>query len=75
LSSTSGPALTQTQIPTELIPAVLSLEVKRPEPDADHTTPSSSELMNEWSDTPAPLHASIARTEQFIILTAILVDS
>jgi hypothetical protein len=48
LSSVSRPALGPTQPPVQWIPGVLSRGVKaRPERDADHSHPSSAEVMNE----------------------------
>jgi hypothetical protein len=38
----------------------LSLGVKRPEREADHSPPSSAEVKNAWSYTSAPQHAFMA---------------
>jgi hypothetical protein len=48
LSSVSRPALGPTQPPVQWVPGVLSLGVKaRPGRDADHSPPSSAEVVNE----------------------------
>jgi hypothetical protein len=36
------------------IPATLSPEVKQPERDSTHSTPSTAEARNEWNSKPAP---------------------
>jgi hypothetical protein len=46
-----GPALVPTQPPIQQVPEVLSLEVKRPGSEADHSPPSSAEAKNERSNT------------------------
>jgi hypothetical protein len=48
LASVSRPALRPTQPPIQWVPGVLSPGVKaRPERDADHSPPSSAEVINE----------------------------
>jgi hypothetical protein len=47
-------ALGPTQLPIPWVPAALSLEVKRPRREADHSPPSSSEVQNVWSYTSTP---------------------
>jgi hypothetical protein len=48
LSSVSRPALGPTQPPVQWVPGVLSPGVKaRPGRDADHSPPSSAEVVNE----------------------------
>jgi hypothetical protein len=48
LSSVSRPALGPTQPPVQWVPGVLSLGVvARPGRDADHSPPSSAEVVNE----------------------------
>jgi len=44
-------ALRPTEPPIQCVPGVLSLGVKRPEHEADHSLPSSAEVMNAWSYT------------------------
>jgi hypothetical protein len=48
--TTLGP----TQPPIQWVPGALSLEVKRPERESDHSTPSSAEVKNAWSYTSTP---------------------
>jgi hypothetical protein len=43
-----------TQPPIRLIPGALSLRVKRPGLEVDHSPPSSAEVKNEWSYTSTP---------------------
>jgi hypothetical protein len=43
-----------TQPPIEWVPGVLSLWVKLPGREADHSPPSSAEVKNAWSCTSAP---------------------
>jgi hypothetical protein len=45
----SRPALGSTQPPIKWVPGTLSLEVKRPGREADHSPPSSAEVKNAWS--------------------------
>jgi hypothetical protein len=47
-------ALGPTQPPIQWARGVLSLGVKRPEREADHSHPSSAEVKNEWSYTSTP---------------------
>jgi hypothetical protein len=48
LTSVSRPALGPTQSPVQWVPGVLSSGVKaRPGHNADHSPPSSAEVMNE----------------------------
>jgi hypothetical protein len=54
------PALGPTQPPVRWVPGVLSLEVKRPEREADHSAPSSAEVKNAWSYTSIPQYAFMA---------------
>jgi hypothetical protein len=42
--TTSRPALRPTQPPIQWVPGALSLGVKRPEGEADHSSPSSAEV-------------------------------
>jgi hypothetical protein len=50
----SRSALGRTQTP-KWVPGSLSLEVKRPGREPDHSSPSSAEVTNVWSYTSAPL--------------------
>jgi hypothetical protein len=47
-------ALGPNQPPIQWIPGALSLAVKRPGREADHSPPSSAEVKNEWSYTSTP---------------------
>jgi hypothetical protein len=44
--SVSRPALGPTQPPTQWVPGVPSLRVKKPEREADHSPPTSAEVKN-----------------------------
>jgi hypothetical protein len=48
------PALGPTQPPVQWVPGALSLVVKRPGREADHSHPSSVEVKNAWSYTSIP---------------------
>jgi hypothetical protein len=50
----SGTVLGPTQPPIQWIPGALSLEVKRPGREADHSPPSSAEVKNAWGYTSIP---------------------
>jgi hypothetical protein len=43
-----------TQTPTQWVPGTLSLGVKQPGREADHSPPSSAEVKNAWSYTSTP---------------------
>jgi len=45
----STPALGPTQPPTQWVPGALSLWIKRPGREADHSPPSSAKVKNAWS--------------------------
>jgi hypothetical protein len=45
-------ALGPTQSPIHWVPGALSLGVKRPGREADHSSPSSAEVKNAWTYTP-----------------------
>jgi hypothetical protein len=48
------PALEPTQSPILWAPGALTLEVKRPGREADHSPPSSAEVKNAWVYTTTP---------------------
>jgi hypothetical protein len=50
----SRPALEPTEPPIQWLPGALSLVVKRPGREADHSPPSSVELKNAWGYTSTP---------------------
>jgi hypothetical protein len=45
------------------VPGVLSLGVKRPECEADHSPPSSVEVKNAWSYTSTPQYVFMAEDD------------
>jgi hypothetical protein len=51
----SSPALGLTQPPIQWVPGGLSLRVKRPGRETDHSPPSSAEVKNAWSYTSTPI--------------------
>jgi hypothetical protein len=53
-TTASRTALGPTQPPIQWVPGSLSLGVKRPGREADHSPPSSAEVENVWSYTSAP---------------------
>jgi hypothetical protein len=48
-TTASRPALGPTQPPIQWVPRALSLGIKRPKREADHSPPSSAEVRNAWS--------------------------
>jgi hypothetical protein len=56
-TAASRTALRPTQPPTEGVPGALSLWVKRPGREANHSPPSSAEVTNAWSYTSTPQYA------------------
>jgi hypothetical protein len=50
-------ALELTQPPIQWEPGALSLVVKRPGHEADHSSPSSAEVKNVWTSTSTPQYA------------------
>jgi hypothetical protein len=50
-------ALGPTQPPIQWVPGALSLGVKRPRREADHSPPSSAEVKKPWSYTSTPQYA------------------
>jgi hypothetical protein len=56
-TTASRPDLRPTQPPIQLLAGTLSLKVKRPGREADHSPPSSAEVNNAWTYTfPAPAY-------------------
>jgi len=53
-ATASRPALVTTQSPIQWIRGALIPGLKRPEFEADHSTPSSAEIKNVWSYTSTP---------------------
>jgi hypothetical protein len=56
-TTASRQALGPTQPPIQWVPGVLTLGVKRPGREADHSLPSSAEVKNAWSCTSSPQYA------------------
>jgi hypothetical protein len=50
----SRPALGPTQPPIQWVPGALSLGIKWPGREADHSPQSNAEVKNAWSYTSAP---------------------
>jgi hypothetical protein len=50
-----------TQPPIQFVPGALSLGVKRPKREADHSPPYSAEVKNVWSYTSTPQYAFMVR--------------
>jgi hypothetical protein len=59
-TTASRTALGPTQPPIEWVPGALSLEVKRPGREADHSPQSSAEVTNAWSFTSTPRYVFVA---------------
>jgi hypothetical protein len=59
-TAVSRPALGPTKPPIQWIPGALSVGVKRPGREADHSLPSSAEFKNAWIYTSAPQYAFMA---------------
>jgi hypothetical protein len=77
--SASRPALGPTQSSIQWTPESLSMGVKRPRREADHSPPSSAEVKNAWSYTstlPIRLHGIVLSysTGTTLILTCILCE-
>jgi hypothetical protein len=53
-TTVSRPALGLTQPPIQWVPGALSLGVKRPGREAEHSPPSSAEVKNAWSYANCP---------------------
>jgi hypothetical protein len=54
LTTVSKLALGPTQPPIQSVPGAISLGVKRPVREADHSSPSSAKVMNAWSYISTP---------------------
>jgi hypothetical protein len=59
-ATASRTALGPTHPPVQWVPAALSLGVKRPGREADHSPPSSAEVENAWSYIPTPQYVFMA---------------
>jgi len=59
-TTVSRPALEPTLPPIQWVPGVLSLEVKRPGRETDHSPPSSAEVNNVWRYNSTPQYAFMA---------------
>jgi hypothetical protein len=59
-TTVSRTALEPTQPPIPWVPGALSLGVKRPGREADHSPPSSAEVKNAWSCTSTPQYVFMA---------------
>jgi hypothetical protein len=59
-SMSSKPALGSTQQPIQWAPVALSLGVKRPRREADHSPPTTAEIMKTWSYKPTSPYAFMA---------------
>jgi hypothetical protein len=57
-TAASRKALGSTQPPIQWVPGALSLVIKRPGREADHSPPSSAEVRNAWSIPPVPSTSS-----------------
>jgi hypothetical protein len=59
-TTASRTALEPTQPPIQWVPGTLSLGIKRPGREADHSPPSSAEVKNAWSYTSTLQYVFIA---------------
>jgi hypothetical protein len=59
-SASSRPTLGPTQAPIPWVPHALTLEVKRPGSETDHSTPTSADVKKIWIYTSTPPYAFIA---------------
>jgi hypothetical protein len=59
-TTASRTALGSIQPPMQWVPGALSMGVKRPEREADHSPPSSAEVKNTWSYTSTPQYVFMA---------------
>jgi hypothetical protein len=58
-TTASRSALGPTQPFMQWVPGILSLEVRRPGREADHSPPSSAEVKNAWNYTSTPPYPSM----------------
>jgi hypothetical protein len=65
LTTACRPVLRPTQPPIRWVPGALSLGVKRPRCEADHSPPSSAEVKNAWSYTPSWRGAQLKQRDNF----------
>jgi hypothetical protein len=56
-TTASRPALASTQPPIQWVSGDLSLGIKRPRREAEHSPPSSAEIKNKWSYNSTPQYA------------------
>jgi hypothetical protein len=54
ITTASRTALEPTQPPIQWVPGALSLGIKQPWREADHSPPSSADVKNAWSYTSTP---------------------
>jgi hypothetical protein len=59
-TTTSRMALGPTQPPIQWVPGALSLGIKQPGHEANHSPPSSAEVENAWSHTSTPQYVFMA---------------
>jgi hypothetical protein len=59
-TTASSSVLGPTQPPIQWVPGALSMGVKRPDREADHSPPSSAESRNVWSYTSTPQYIFMA---------------
>jgi hypothetical protein len=59
-STLSRPALGSTELPTQWVLRALSLGVKRPERETDHSPATSAEVKKEWFYTSTSLYVFMA---------------
>jgi hypothetical protein len=73
-TTASRPALGPTQPPIQWVSVTLSLVVKRPRREADHSPPSNAEVKNAWSYTSTPQYAFMAWCSVKAIIHIIIFD-
>jgi hypothetical protein len=60
LSTSSRPVLGPTKPPIQWVPGALSLALKRPGREADHSLPTNAEVKKTWIYTSTPSYAFMA---------------
>jgi hypothetical protein len=60
LTTAFRPTLDPTSPPVQWVSEALSLEIKRPGREADHSSPSNAEVKNSWSYISTPQYAFMA---------------